>query len=173
MSYKEETKKSYNKFGHDFADKSADYIKNHLNEEFRIFTEMCSPNAKILDIGSGSGNHALELKELGFDVTCIDISEEMVRLCKEKGLKAEVEDMENMNFPDNSFDGAWIYTSLLHIPKNKLPETLKKIKKIIKPNGVVMLGMKKGKDEGFREQPEYPGTKRWFSLFIDEELRKL
>lgn len=44
---------------------------------------------KILDVGAGSGTHALYLQDLGFDVTCIDVSAGAVEIMKKSGLKAE------------------------------------------------------------------------------------
>jgi len=44
---------------------------------------------KILDVGAGSGTHALYLQDLGFDVTCIDVSAGAVDVMKKSGLKAE------------------------------------------------------------------------------------
>lgn len=44
-----------------------------------------APGAKtILDIGCGTGNHAIELAKLGYSVTGIDISSDMLNLAKKK-----------------------------------------------------------------------------------------
>jgi len=169
--YKEETKKVYEKFTLKFAEKFAEYLPKYLLMEIEEFAKKIPGGGKILDIGSGSGDHALFLKNKGFDVFCIDISPEMIELCKEKGLKAKVMDLEKLQFQPKSFDAVWAYTSLLHIPKSNLNSVLKKIKETLKPNGIFFIGMKKGAGEGFVSENKYPGVKRWFSLFSDEELR--
>lgn len=44
---------------------------------------------KTLDVGAGSGAHALHLSDLGIDVKCIDISGGAVDIMKKSGLNAE------------------------------------------------------------------------------------
>ncbi len=168
--YKEETKKAYDLFTNTFERKFEDHFYQNL-DEVREFLNRLPKNSKILDIGCAAGTHALYFQNQNHEVFCIDISEEMIKRCREKGLKAEVMDFENLIFPRNSFDGIWAYTSLVHSPKEKLDDILKQISHILKPEGIFFLGTKKGEDEGFRIQDKYPGTKRWFSLFSDKEIR--
>ncbi len=49
-------------------------------------------NARILDVGCGTGKHALELMRRGFRVECIDISKEAVEATKKslKGYKTKI-----------------------------------------------------------------------------------
>jgi len=46
--------------------------------------EMEISSGKALDIGTGPGTQAMALARLGFDVTATDVSEEAIRLCREK-----------------------------------------------------------------------------------------
>lgn len=172
MNYKLETKRTYNTFADDFESKFKIHAQQYLKKEMRKFLELLSPKSKILDIGSGPGDHALLFQNQGHEITCIDLSEEMIKKCKENGLNAQLMDFENLEFPENSFDGIWACTSLLHIPKENLGKILKQISQIMKPQGIFFLGMKQGNGECFNIQDRYPGTKRWFSLYTNEELRK-
>ena len=61
----------------------------------------------LLEIGAGHGRDSKFFQENGLQVTCIDLSPEMVRLCQQKGLDARVMDMINMDFPDHSFDAVY------------------------------------------------------------------
>lgn len=73
---------------------------------FRTFEEMPPQEQKaielcrgrVLDVGAGSGCHSLVLKERGFDVTAIDISQLSVDVMKERGLNAM-----NVNYFDETF----------------------------------------------------------------------
>lgn len=170
-NYKSLTKSAYDKLAPKFGERFAEYRK-YIVKDVEEFLKKIPKGSKILDIGSGAGDQSLFFKEKGYDIFCIDISKEMVRLCKGKGLSAEVMDLEDLKFEPHTFDAVWAYTSLLHIPKSHLDSALKKIKEILKPNGIFFLGMKKGESEGFVEKEKYPGAKRWFSLFSDKELRK-
>ncbi|MBN1644731.1 class I SAM-dependent methyltransferase [Candidatus Woesearchaeota archaeon] len=134
---------------------------------------MPKKNSKVLDIGCGTGNYSVYFKEKGHDVIAIDISEAMVDHCKERGIDARLMNFADLDFHSESFDGIWAYASLFHVPKDKLPDILKQIHNISKNNSIIYLGVKQGDGEGFVEDNRYPGTKRWFSFYQDEELREL
>ena len=171
MNYKTETLKVYEEFPDYFNEKFEEYASKYIKG---IMEEVCSvipKNSKIFDLGSGSGNHAIFLKNKGFDVTCFDISEKMLQKCKEKGLKTIKGDFENINIPKNSLDVVWAYTSLLHVPKSNVPDIIDKISTILKKNGYLVLSLKEGIGEGFVDFKK--GGKRWFSLYKHEEIFKL
>jgi cyclopropane fatty-acyl-phospholipid synthase-like methyltransferase len=43
-------------------------------------------SSSLLEIGAGTGRDSLYFQQQGLDVTCVDLSEEMVKLCRDKGL---------------------------------------------------------------------------------------
>lgn len=171
MNYKEETLRVYNSFPEHFDLKFSEYSNDIIKEELEEALKLFQTGAKILDLGSGSGNHALFFKNKGFDVLCLDISEGMLKKCREKGLKTIKMDFENLKFPEQSFDVVWAYTSLLHIPKDKCPNVIKNIKHILKENGLFMISLKEGYTEDMFDF--HLGGKRWFSLYTDDEVRQL
>jgi len=66
-------------------------------------------NAKVLDIGCGTGANAKVLYELGFKVTAIDGSHKMIEVAKKKNRQLDIDFQvgniaEGLNFKDNSFD---------------------------------------------------------------------
>ena len=127
----------------------------------------------LLEIGAGHGRDSKFFQENGFEVTCIDLSPEMVRLCQEKGLNAHLMDMINLDFSDNSFDAVYSLNSLLHIPKTELPIVLQNIRRVLKPNGLFFLGVYGGYDfEGVWERDAYD-PKRFFSFYSDEHLKQI
>ncbi len=52
---------------------------------------------KTLDIGAGTGCHTLILKDLGFDVNALDISQEMIDLMKKRNINAIKSDIFEYN----------------------------------------------------------------------------
>lgn len=66
-----------------------------VEQLFRTFKEMPTieqqaltlATGRILDVGAGSGCHALALQEMGKEVTAIDISELSVEVMQERGVK--------------------------------------------------------------------------------------
>jgi len=59
---------------------------------------------KILDIGCGYGYFMEVAKEKGWEVHGLEISEEAVAVCTEKGLHVKSGALENVNFESESFD---------------------------------------------------------------------
>ncbi len=127
----------------------------------------------FLEIGAGHGRDSKFFQENGFQVTCIDLSPEMVRLCQQKGLDARLMDMVNLDFPDGSFDAVYSLNSLLHLSKNELPIVLQNIRRVLKRNGLFFLGVYGGYDfEGVWEKDSYE-PKRFFSFHSDENLKQV
>jgi SAM-dependent methyltransferase len=126
----------------------------------------------VLEIGAGHGRDSRFFQENGFQVTCIDLCPEMVKLCQQKGLNARVMDMVDLDFPDQSFDATYSLNSMLHLPKKELPIVLQNIRRVLKANGLFFLGVYGGYDfEGIWEKDTY-NPKRFFSLHSDETLKQ-
>jgi 2-polyprenyl-3-methyl-5-hydroxy-6-metoxy-1,4-benzoquinol methylase len=81
--------KSYAKY-YDIIYADKDYGKecDFLEEIFKKYLK--SKPKTILDCGSGTGGHAILLAKRGYEVTGIDLSEEMINIAKEKASKNNV-----------------------------------------------------------------------------------
>jgi len=127
----------------------------------------------LLEIGAGTGIDSKYFQDAGLDVVCIDLSLEMVRFCRLKGLTAQVMDIADLQFPAGSFDAVYALNCLLHLPHDELPAALKAINKVLKPNGLFFMGMHGGYEyEGIWEDDAYE-PKRFFSFYSDEHLQQL
>ena len=171
MDYKEANQGVYDRHANDFENDTKDYLREHILQDAELFLAGL-PGKDILDLGSGPGRDSAFFKEKGFNPLCFDLSPEMIKLCQDKGLSAKVGDLESMPFQNNSFDGVWAYTSLLHMPKEKLSYVLRKINEILRQKGRFYLGMREGDFEGWRDGGRYPGERRFMALYNDKELRK-
>ncbi len=127
----------------------------------------------LLEIGSGPGRDGDFFQKAGLRVTCIDLSLEMIRLCREKNLNALVMDVTDLAFPDSSFDSVYSLNSLLHLTKSELGPVLKSINRVLTPNGIFFMGVYGGREfEGIREDDRNE-PKRFFSFFTDDQLRRV
>ncbi len=169
MNDKEITKKAYN----DHVDYFVDFFKGRSDPAkrygLRKFVELLPGGARVLDVGCGSGDAAKYFTEQGLGVKCIDFSEKMVKVCKQKGLDAQVMDMEQMTFEAESFDGIWASASLLHLPKNKTRSVIDKFYEFLKKGGVCYICVKEGQGEKVVEEK---GMKRFFSYWTEQELHE-
>jgi SAM-dependent methyltransferase len=126
----------------------------------------------ILELGAGPGKDSVFFQDHGFDVTCTDLSPEMVKLCQQKGLKASVMDLVHIEFSANSFDAVYAVNCLLHIPKQEFPQAMEGIVKVLKPGGLFCLELYGGYDfEGIWTDDTYE-PKRFFAFYEDETLQK-
>ncbi len=126
----------------------------------------------LLDIGAGTGYDSKFFKDQGFKVVTTDLTPEMVRLCKEKGLRAYVMDFYNLEFPAESFDAVWALNCLLHVPKASLPKVLKGIKRVMKPGGLFYMGVYGGPEvnEVWEHDPYLP--KRFFAFYPEDKMKE-
>jgi ubiquinone/menaquinone biosynthesis C-methylase UbiE len=171
MDYKKKTIESYNQNAKELSEKFKELMDLKRRYEFQRYIDLLKGN-KILDLGCGSGDHSLYFKERGLDVTAIDLSEEMIKLCKEKGIKALVKDIENLDFQNKSFNGVWAVTSLLHIPKSKIKNVIEKLSLILKDGGILYVCVKEGKGEDFVKD-KFGNTSRFFVFWEEDEFMEL
>jgi|SRR3989344_5212794 len=172
MDYKTNNKQVYDENAQEFEERTKDYITTYILEDAELFITSLS-GKRILDLGSGPGRDSIFFKNRGLNPLCLDISPEMIKLCEQKELEAIVGDLENIPFSKESFDGVWAYASILHVPKDKISQVIIKVNQILRSNGIFYCGMKEGDFEGFIESDKYHGSKRFCSLYRDEDIRKI
>lgn len=93
----------------------------------------------------------------GFSVIGIDFSPKM--------------DMRKLEFADNTFDGIWASASLLHIPKKQIGIVMSELKRVLKPEGVMFIGLKEGKGEKI-ETTDYC-VPRFFAYYTKKEIESI
>ena len=73
-------------------------------------------NKRILDAGAGNGLFAKLLEEKGNEVTCVELSDELIQLCRESGLNCVKANLNSvLPFPDNYFDVVLCRTVIEHL----------------------------------------------------------
>lgn len=171
MDYKKVTINAYNANAEKLAAKFDENTDLSKRVEFVEFQELLK-GKKILDLGAGSGAHGVYFTKQGYDVTALDLSEEMIKICKSRGLKTVLGDIENLDLADESFDGVWAATSILHVPIDKLPKVIEKIATILKPKGILHISVKKGTGSEIITDPTQ-NTTRFFQFFEIDDMYKI
>ena len=91
------------------------YIESFSNNPSRLlvlptlrkFLSKSQPGQRILDLGCGPGAEATITEEFGLSYNGVDLSPEMISICRDKGLSSTVVgDLGDLPFADNSFDKA-------------------------------------------------------------------
>jgi SAM-dependent methyltransferase len=171
MQYRQQLRETYNRFA---EERDTGALQDWKEIERNRFVGQLhqSGTSSLLEIGAGPGRDSLFFQEQGFRVTAVDLSPEMVRLCREKGLEAEEMDMAALRFPDASFDSVYALNCLLHIPKSELGAVLGEIRRVLAPGGLFYMGVYGGMDsEGVWEQDTYE-PKRFFAMYEDTAMQE-
>ena len=117
------------------------------------------PRTKMVELGCGTGHWTKFFSDAGYNVTGIDTSRAMLDHAVKKDIKAEFfnGDAENLPFTIESIDVVAAMTMLEFV--NNQDKVLKEIKRILKPEGwlilgclnkLSVLGQNKSNDEIFR-----------------------
>ena len=127
---------------------------NYEPEDFKkVLPELKKLNPKsVIDIGCGNGNWAKIIgKEMpDVDYLGVDISRRMVNYAKKRNpkMKFKVADVRDMDIKEK-FDVAFMYTCMLHVPKDEMEDVVNNLKKVAK-KVLFVEPTKKGKISGFR-----------------------
>ncbi len=82
----------------------------------------------------------------------------------------------DLDFPENSFDGFWASAVLLHIPKVRIDEALRKIHHVVKSGGVGFISIKEGEGERMMSEDAQIGEmgfSRLFSFYSQSEFEEV
>ena len=104
--------------------------------DYRVITDWIKPDSSVLDLGCGDGELlSILVKAKGVRANGIEIDEEAIYKCVEKGLSVFHEDIEQglSGYPDDSFDYIVMSGSLQQVkkPDTVFKEALRVGKKLI------------------------------------------
>ena len=90
--------------------------------------------AKLLDAGCGPGDLSERFaRDLGLEVHAFDISSRMVELTRNRGVDAQVADIESIPFGDAEFDCVFAGWVLYHAPN--LQRAIDECARVLRPGG--------------------------------------
>ena len=145
---------------------------NKEKELINLFIKSLPKNGKILDLGCGTGIPiGKKLQSVGFTITGVDVSDEMIKEFQ-KNLPKAISFRMPMTEIDwiEEFDGIISSFSLLCLPPNDFSLMSNKIYKALKNNGYFLLFLNEGhsKDGGIWE---VQGQKLYTTGISEEEIR--
>jgi SAM-dependent methyltransferase len=119
-----------------------------------------APGRRLLDIGGGTGNYALALKQEEWEPVVADRSPEMLARAAGKGLETVEADAQRLPFPDCTFDAAMMISMLHHVPDRAA--ALAEARRILKPGGRLVLMGFTGEDAASLWVLDYfPSSRSW------------
>ncbi len=159
-----------------YAKVYADYTFPRLMQfQLNQFISMLPKNAKVLDVGCGSGRDSHYFNDYGLAVTAIDISENMLKEAKTRAPDATFKkmDMRKLTFPKESFDGIWVMATFSDIAKKEAPVALKEFAKVLSKSGVLYIAVKEGEGEKIEMKQQYGNIERFYAYYTQKELESL
>ena len=111
-----------------------DYVEGPNAEDLALAAIAEATPRRVLDVGAGTGAFAERVqRELGADVTAVDLSPRMVELARGRGVPASEADVQKLPFDDGAFDCAAALWVLHHVPD--LDRGLGELARVIRPGG--------------------------------------
>lgn len=118
-----------------------------IDSEISLINFLKIPGSKILDIGGGTGNHAIILSKLGFKVSVVDTSKEMLNKLKEKDTNSLIKSFNQSIFEFNTSEKydliilMWNTFNEIALTLKDADKLLQKISLLLKKDGKVLLNI--------------------------------
>jgi len=152
---RDSVKKNYDLIAQQYSAEFGKYIEDL--DVYEEFEKNLNENAKILDLGAGSGRTYSYFNERGYEYIGLDFSQKMRDYAYK--LHGEfpyiVDDMINIKkyFANNSLDAVFAVYSLFHLPMEDLKQLLSDIYDVLKNNGIFLFTYQIGKGEEMVDEP--------------------
>lgn len=147
----EELQSSYDRVAKDYAEQFRDEMDKKPFDRKMLdwLAEKVGGLGIVCDMGCGPGQIARYLHSQGTKVCGVDLSPEMVR--QAQGLNPDIAfqpgDMLNLaDVADNSYGGIAAFYSIVHIPRAKVGRALQELKRVLRPQGVLLLAFHIGQE---------------------------
>jgi SAM-dependent methyltransferase len=146
-------------------------LRINMSAVYNRFLRYVPAHGRILDAGSGSGRDTLAFVERGYQVDAFDASAALCALStRMTGVQARVlrfQEFESLP----RYDAIWACASLLHVPKDELPDAIRRLIAALKPGGAMYVSFKHGAGERISEDGRFfidldePALRQLFSAF--------
>jgi SAM-dependent methyltransferase len=124
------------------------------------------------DLGCGPGQIARYLRERGVDVCGIDLSSEMVEQARRlnPGIRFAQGNMLSLDVADERFGGIAAFYSIIHIPRDEVVAALGEMKRVLRPEGLLLLSFHIGDETLHIEDLWGEKVSLNFSFFRPDEM---
>ena len=170
------TRQAYNLLAQKYHDlfHNEMYEKEYDRKFIDSFISRFNKDSVILDAGCGpSGHIGRYIFDRGIQVIGVDISEKCIEMARQFNpeIQFEIGDIGNLSFKDGSFDGIISYYSIIDTPKKYVHKIFSEFRRVLKPNGYLLVTVKAGTTEGYIYHPLDEKTEIYMALFNEEEIK--
>lgn len=168
------TQTSYDQVATEYAEKFKDEMddKPFDRECLDRLAREVGPLGPICDLGCGPGQIARYLHRQGVDTLGVDLSPRMVAEAQRLNPETHFHQGNMLSLPDadNSWGGIAAFYCIIHIPREKIVDALREMKRVLKPGGVLLITFHIGNEikhlDDWWEKP----VKLDFAFFQPDEM---
>ena len=156
------------------------YIKRENMALTKEIEKLCSTvpmGGRILDAGCGNGRDTILFAKKGFRVIGVDFSDGQLHYAYQRENTGQIsflkQDILQLDFPTNSFDGIWCCAVLPHFNKIEVLHILQSFNKVLVDSGCAIVTFKKGVGESYVTETEFGNIKRFTSYMNEDEIETI
>ena len=121
-------------------DKTYHLVKKHtIQKKVNLINSFKTENKKLLDVGCGTGDFLVACKNNGWEINGVEPNLNAKKIIVSKLLNNEIIYSSLFEFSNEKFDVITLWHVLEHVPN--LQEYISELKKLLKPNGVLIVAV--------------------------------
>ncbi|WP_137284738.1 class I SAM-dependent methyltransferase [Halorussus salinisoli] len=130
---------------------------------------------RVLDAGCGAGRPVAETVAREYDLVGLDLSREQVGMARERVPDGRFVqgDMTGLPYADESFDGIVAYHSVIHVPTEDHPTTVREFSRVLRPGGHLLMTIGASEWEGRNDDWLDTGVEMRWSVPGPEESESM
>jgi ubiquinone/menaquinone biosynthesis C-methylase UbiE/diadenosine tetraphosphate (Ap4A) HIT family hydrolase len=129
---------------------------------------------QVLDAGCGAGRDALRFAASGRAVVALDASKSLLaHVADHPNIRKVWSDVREMPLEAKSVGAIWCSAVLLHMRRDKVLETLKEFARVLTPDGLIEISVKKGEGGVSELLPGDSSNRRHFYFYTNDDLIQL
>ncbi|MER7128468.1 class I SAM-dependent DNA methyltransferase [Streptosporangium saharense] len=126
----------------------AEFVRNALDDApldravLAAFAELVRGGGPVAELGCGPGLVTAHLRDLGVDVSGVDLSPVMIDIARATypDLRFEVGSMDALDLADDHLRGVVSWYSIIHVPPGEVPAYFAEFRRVLAPGGHLLLG---------------------------------
>ncbi len=138
-----------------------------MKDKYDMIEKYLHKGDRILDVGFGSARDMIYFASKGYQVSGIDAEEGFIAHAESLHLKVEKQDVRTYESKE-CFHLIYCSASLLHLKREEIVPTIRKLMKHLEKDGILFVSMKySDKEDGYDEKGRY------FTYFHEIDLNDL
>lgn len=144
----DEVNKQYDMLAKEYGDAfSGEHAKKPMDREvLRRFSREIGDGRPVWDLGCGPGQTAKYLKDLGVEISGMDLSEKMLEQAgiRYPGIPFRKGNLLDLEFENDSVAGVVSFYAIIHFTKEQVETAFREVFRVLRPGGLFLLAFHAG-----------------------------